>query len=42
MKYDLLSFKINYYMEQKRDIIPYFPLSVFLFPGIYYPDKTEQ
>ena len=33
MKYDLLSFQINCYMEQKRDIIPYFPLSVFLFPG---------
>ena len=33
MKHDLLSFQINCFMEQEPDIIPYFPLSVFLFPG---------
>ena len=29
----MLSFHIKCYMEQEHGIIPYFPLSVFLFPG---------
>ncbi len=33
MKYELLTFYIQCEMETKPEILPYFPLSVFLFPG---------